>query len=147
MSRIEAATSRFAESYNCAQAVLSAYAACFGLDEETALRIASGFGGGMGRRAETCGAVTGALMVLGLKHGAVSPDREAKERVYEQVREFAKRFKARNGSLLCRELLGCDIGTPEGLQQAGEADFVSKICPKFVRDAAEILDEMLAQGS
>ena len=73
------------------------------------------------------------------------PDREAKEQVYERVREFAQRFRARNGSLLCRELLGCDISTPEGLQQAREADFVSKICPKFVRDAAEILEEMLAQ--
>jgi C_GCAxxG_C_C family probable redox protein len=147
MSRIEAAASRFAEGYNCSLAVLSAYAPVVGLAEETALKIAAGFGGGMGRMAETCGAVTGALMVLGLKHGATSPDREAKERIYEQVREFAKRFKARNGSLVCRELLGCDISTPEGLQRAREADFVSKICPKFVRDAAEILKEMLAQSS
>ena len=97
--------------------------------------------------AETCGAVTGAMMVLGLEHGNTAPDREAKERVYEQVREFAQRFRARNGSLLCRELLGCDISTPEGLQQAREADFVLKICPKFVRDAAEILEEMWSQRS
>jgi C_GCAxxG_C_C family probable redox protein len=143
MDRTDAAASRFAEGYNCSQAVLSAYAPILGLAEETALKIASGFGGGMGRMAETCGAVTGALMVLGLKHGTTSPDREARERVYEQVREFAKRFKARNGSLLCRELLSCDLSTPEGLQQARDADFVSKICPKFVRDAAEILEEML----
>ena len=127
--------------------MLSAYATRLGLDGNTALKIASGFGGGIGRMAETCGAVTGAMMVLGLEHGNTAPDREAKERVYEQVREFAQRFRARNGSLLCRELLGCDISTPEGLQQAREADFVLKICPKFVRDAAEILEEMWSQRS
>ena len=102
MNRIEMVGSRFAEGYNCSQAVLSAYAPDLGLADETALKIAAGFGGGMGRMAETCGAVTGALMVLGLKYGATSPEREAKERVYERVREFAKRFKARNGSLVCR---------------------------------------------
>jgi C_GCAxxG_C_C family probable redox protein len=146
MGTIDLATARFAEGYNCSQAVLSAYADRFGLDGETALKIASGFGGGMGRMAETCGAVTGALMVLGWKYGAASPDREAKERVYEQVREFAKRFAARHGSLACRDLLGCDISTAGGYDVARERNLFATTCPQFVRDAAEILDDMLAQG-
>jgi C_GCAxxG_C_C family probable redox protein len=138
MSRIESAMTSFAEGFNCSQAVLSAYADQSGLDRELAWKIASGFGGGMGRMADTCGAVTGAFMVLGLKYGAASSDREAKERIYEQIREFARLFRARNGSLLCRDLLGCDINTPEGLSRAKE------VCPSFVRAAAEILEDMLA---
>jgi C_GCAxxG_C_C family probable redox protein len=143
MNRIESALSRFAQGFNCSQAVLSAYAEHFGLDEETAMKISSGFGGGMGRMADTCGAVTGACMVLGLKYGKNSPDREAKEGIYARITDFAERFKERNRSLACRDLLDCDISTPEGLQQAREAEMFSKTCPKFVRDACEILEEML----
>jgi len=143
MNRTEIALSRFAEGFNCSQSVLSAYAE--GIDRETALKIASGFGGGMGRMAETCGTVTGAFMVLGLKFGAASPDREAKERVYGKVREFADRFKARNSSLDCRDLLGCDISTTEGHQAARDRNLTATTCPKFVRDAIEILEEMLAE--
>ena len=143
MSRIETALSRFAQGFNCSQAVLSAYAVRFGLDEETALKIASGFGGGLGRMADACGAVTGAFMVLGLKYGQDSPDRAAKEAIYTRIREFAERFKERNGSLVCRDLLGCDISTAEGLQRARDGEMFSRTCPKFVRDACEILEEML----
>ena len=78
MSHAESALARFAQGYNCSQAVLSGYAGQFGLDEETAMKISSGFGGGMGRMADTCGAVTGAFMVLG-KYGQNSPDPDAKE--------------------------------------------------------------------
>ena len=140
MSGTEIAISRFAEGFNCSQAVLSAYA---DLDDETALKIASGFGGGMGRMADTCGAVTGAFMILGLRYGAASPDREAKEAIYAQIRDFSDRFKARNGSLHCRNLLGCDISQPEGLQRAKDENLLTTLCPKFVRDACEILEEML----
>jgi C_GCAxxG_C_C family probable redox protein len=143
MSHIETALSRFAQGYNCSQTVLSAYAGQFGFDEETAMKISSGFGGGMGRMGDTCGVVTGAFMVLGLKYGQNSPDREAKETIYARIKDFAERFKKRNGSLACRVLLGCDISTPEGLQQARKAEMFSKTCPKFLRDACEILEEML----
>jgi C_GCAxxG_C_C family probable redox protein len=127
------------EGFNCSQAVFSTYAQ--GIDQETALKIASGFGGGMGRMGETCGAVTGAMMVLGLRFGADQPDREAKERVYARIREFADRFQARNGSTFCRDLLGCDISTPDGYEQA--KILFPTVCPKYVRDACEILEEML----
>jgi C_GCAxxG_C_C family probable redox protein len=133
------ALSRFSAGFNCSQAVLSAYAQ--GIDQEAALKIASGFGGGMGRMAETCGAVIGAMMVLGLKFGAASPDRAAKELIYERIREFAARFKERNGSLVCRDMLGCDISTPEGLEVA--KSLFTTVCPRYVRDACEILEEMV----
>lgn len=147
MSRVETAVSRFAEGFNCSQAVLSAYVERFGLGDETALKIAAGFGGGMGRMAETCGAATGAFMVLGLEHGQASPEPKAKEAVYARIREFADRFKARHGSLGCRELLGCDISTDEGVQRARELQFFTKTCPQFVRSACEILEEMASTSS
>jgi len=140
--RVETALSRFAEGFNCAQAVLSVYAEHLGLDRETALKLAAGFGGGMGRMASMCGAVTGAFMVLGLQYGGTTTDREAKEAIYARVREFADRFKARNGSLVCRELLGCDISHPEGLRQAKESSAFTDICPAFIQNACEILEEM-----
>jgi C_GCAxxG_C_C family probable redox protein len=140
----EAAVSCFNQGFSCSQAILSSFGEQFGLDRDTALKLAAGFGGGMGRMAGTCGAVTGAFMVLGLKYGATSPDdRQAKELTYERVREFATRFKERNGSVECRELLGCDISTPEGHQIVKDKGLLSTLCPKFVRDAGEVLEEML----
>jgi C_GCAxxG_C_C family probable redox protein len=142
MTRTETALSRFAEGFNCSQAVFSVFADDLGLEEETALRIAAGFGGGMGRMAETCGAVTGAIMVLGLRHGTATTDREAKEQAYQQVAELVQRFKARNGTVICRGLLGCDLSTPVGLQRAYDENLFTTLCPKFVRDAVEVLEEM-----
>ncbi len=94
---------------------------------------------------ETCGAVTGALMVIGLKYGqTISEDKAAKDQSYELAKQFAERFKDRNhGCLICRELLGADISTPEGLQKLREKQAFTTMCPKFVRDAAEIVEELL----
>jgi C_GCAxxG_C_C family probable redox protein len=143
----ESAVSCFKQGFSCSQAILSTFGEQFGLNRETALKLAAGFGGGMGRMARTCGAVTGAFMILGLKYGATSSeDKQAKELTYEKVREFAARFKERNGTLECRELLGCDISTLEGLQTFKEKGLLSTHCPKFVRDAAEILEGMLGKG-
>ncbi len=84
-------------------------------------------------------------MVLGLKHGPIEvDDQQAKETAYERVREFAKRFEARNGTTVCRDLIHCDIDTLEGLARAREQKLFVMVCPKFVQDAAEILEEMLA---
>jgi len=116
----------------------------FGVDIETALKIAAGFGAGMGRMGGTCGVLTGAFMVIGLKYGKTkAEDDQAKEKTYELVREFAKRFKSRNGTIVCNELLGCDLGTPEGMKLAKEKGAIGTLCPKFVQDAVEILEEML----
>jgi C_GCAxxG_C_C family probable redox protein len=145
MSIADQAIACFDEGFSCSQAVFSVFAPQWGLDRITALKVASPFGGGMGRLGETCGAVTGALMAIGLKYGqTIGEDRAAKEKSYEMARQFAERFKARNrGCLTCRELLGADISTPEGLQKVREAQAFTIMCPKFVRDAAEIVEELL----
>ena len=141
MSAVQEAVNRFDDGYSCAQAVFGTYAEKLGMDLETALKVAAGFGGGMGRMAGTCGAVTGAFMALGLKHGG--PDSQSKEKAYELVREFAGRFKARHGSLECRDLLGCDLSTPEGRERAQQQGLHSTVCTQLVRDAAEILEGLL----
>jgi C_GCAxxG_C_C family probable redox protein len=144
MERVELAMSLFEKGFSCSQAVLAAFGDRFGVEHEIALRIAAGFGGGMGRMAQTCGAVTGAFMLIGLKYGGIDPkDRQAKEKAHAVVREFANRFISRNEFVLCRELLGCDISTPEGYQFAKEKKLFATICPKYVKDAAEIVDEMI----
>lgn len=141
MTNVETAVARFEEGCSCAQAIFSTYAEDLGMDRLTAMRVSAGFGGGMGRMAQTCGAVTGAFMVLGLKHGG--EDGDAREKVYQLVREFASRFEARHGSLLCKDLMGCDISTPEGVQTMKEKKLRSGICTGLVREAAEILEAML----
>jgi len=144
MSNVEKAVSCFNEGFSCSQSVLSAYAGQFGLDRETALRLAGGFGGGMGRMGEVCGALTGAFMVIGLKYGsAESGESDSKIRTYELVYEAAERFRARNGCMRCRDLLGIDIHNPEEREQAREQGVFSTKCPGFVRDAAEIIEELL----
>jgi C_GCAxxG_C_C family probable redox protein len=146
MNGKELACSRFKEGFSCSQAVFSAHAEQLGLDRETALKIAGAFGGGMGRMAQTCGAVTGAFMVIGLKYGAIdAEDKETKEKAYALVREFVDRFKSRHGSIACQDLLGCDISKPEGEKVAREQKLFETICPKLVKDAAELLEEMLAE--
>jgi C_GCAxxG_C_C family probable redox protein len=143
-SPIEGAAALFAEGFSCSQSVLCGYAPQFGLDRELALRVSSAFGGGMARMGETCGAVTGAFMVIGLRHGKTeADDDEAKEKTYSLVAQFVDLFRQRNGSILCRELLGCDISTPEGRSYAEATGVSAARCPKFVRDAAEILEQIL----
>ena len=144
MNRVELAVSCFEEGYTCFQALLSTYSAKFGLDREIALRIADGFGGGMGSMGETCGAVTGAFMVIGLNHGkTVVEDRDAHRKTNSLINDFVRLFKHRNGSIVCRELLGCDISTPEGLNSAREKKLFTTVCPKYIQDAAEIVEELL----
>lgn len=146
MTRIEEAVAYFKQGYSCAQSIVAAYGPTVGLDRDTALRIASGFGGGMGRLAETCGVVTGAFMVLGLKFGTSTTEPQAKETVYALVREFAERFKACHGSIVCRDLLGCDLSTPEGAAQAREKKLFSRACPPYIETAAAILEEIMGDN-
>lgn len=144
MSKVQHAIAVFKEGYSCSQAILSTYGVQLGLERELALKIASAFGGGMGRMGKTCGAVTGALMVIGLKHGLIEmPDQKAKEATYVKVREFMKRFIARNGSVECKVLLGCDLSTPEGIGYAREKNLFLTICPALVQHAAEILEDLI----
>ena len=139
---IDVASSRFSEGFSCSQSVLVAFAPQLGLDLDAALRVSAAFGGGMGRLGHTCGAVTGALMVLGLKYGATVPDPVARERTYALTREFVARFEARHGATACADLLGVNIGTPEGQTAARAANLFKATCPGLVATAAAIIEEM-----
>jgi len=143
MGNADKAAAMFKKGFSCSQAVLGTYCEQFGLDKKQACKISCGFGGGM-HIDQTCGAVTGAVMVIGLKYGRTrADDVEAKMKTAKMVAEFAKKFKERHGSVSCTELLGCNISTLEGYQEAKKRDLFKQVCPKYVISAAEILDEML----
>jgi C_GCAxxG_C_C family probable redox protein len=143
-TRTNIAAASFINGFNCAQAVFSTYAPLLKIKEKDALRIATGFGGGMGRLQEACGAVTGAFMVIGCKYGMMDPvDTTVKEKAYSLVQEFSRRFQKLHGSISCRELLGCDLNTAEGKQQLKEKDLSNQVCLPCVRDAAKIIEEIL----
>jgi C_GCAxxG_C_C family probable redox protein len=144
MSKVENAVHIFRNGFNCSQAVFSAYSEQLGLNQETALKIACPFGAGIGRTAETCGAVTGAYMLIGLKYGKSKPeDNEAKEKSYALVKEFNEKFKELHGSILCKELLNYDMKNPEDLRQIKEEGLWDTLCPVFVRDSARIIEKLL----
>jgi len=144
-AKVKEAVEKFEKGFNCSQAVLSSYSKQFDLNCEKAYKVATGFGGGM-RMGDICGAVTGAYMVLGLKYGNVTAeDQEEKAKTYEKVEEYTKRFKARNDSVICKDLLGCDVGTAQGRKEAQDKGLYTSICPRLVQDAAEILEQVLVE--
>ncbi len=128
--------------FNCAQTVFSLFAPELGIAEKTALKIASGFGSGMAC-AETCGAVTGAYMVIGLKHGHSASNPEEKANTKMLIRQFNEEFVKEHGSLICKKLTGFDISTPEGSQAAAEAGIFQNRCPVFIKTACQILEKNL----
>lgn len=129
---------------NCAQSVFDTFASQYKLDPEQANQIAAAFGGGMGRTGMACGALTGALMVLGLKFGPRMPsDQASKELTYQKAREFIDRFRTQNGHTDCRHLINLDISTPEGWAKAKEGKVFSTSCPRYLESAVTILEEML----
>ncbi len=124
--------------------MLGGFAERHQLSREQATRLGAAFGGGIAGTAQTCGAVTGALMVLGLAHGSPSAtDKESKKKTYAASRQLLSGFQARHGSVVCRELLGIDIATREGLEAAMRSGVFKARCPVFVRDAAEITSTLL----
>ncbi len=134
---------REGSGFTCAHSVLSAFAPDFNMGDNLA-RAAAIFGGGVARTGGMCGGITGALMVLGLKYGMVVPeDQVTKEKGYEIAKEFISRFAERHGAVTCRDLLGYDPGTPEGQQAISEAKLKTTVCTKVIRDAVEILEEIL----
>ena len=144
MSGIEEASSLFRGNFNCAQSILGSYASKYGFDKNIALKIATGFGGGMGRLQNTCGAVSGAFMVLGLRYGrGLNDDTETRDKTYQLVREFTNQFQKMHGSIICKELLGCDINTTEGKEYYEKNDFFEKKCFQYVKDSAKILEDLL----
>ena len=125
--------------FNCAQTVFSLFAPELGIDEKTALKIASGFGGGMAC-AETCGAVTGAYMVIGMKYGHASSNPDDKAKTKMLIRRFNEKFKQEHGSLICKKLTGFDISTPEGSEAASDAGVFETRCPAFIKTSCYILE-------
>jgi C_GCAxxG_C_C family probable redox protein len=141
MSRVEEAVAYFAEGFSCAQSVCAAYVPLFGMERDMALRAAGAFGGGMGRSGQTCGAVTGAIIVIGLKYGKTRADDNAtREKGYALAAEFIRRFEAHHGALTCPALLGCHTGTPEGRALAHEKQLYTTVCADLVWDLVELLE-------
>lgn len=139
-ARVEKARALFQEGYNCAQAVFLTYSDMFGMDTALAVQLAASFGGGMGRMREVCGTVSGMAMIAGLMEPANDPkDKEAKARNAALVREFADAFRQKNGSIICRELLGLD--KKEGNVSVAPR---KRPCVEFVATAARIVGEKLA---
>jgi C_GCAxxG_C_C family probable redox protein len=137
-----AAVETFEQGFNCAQAVLAAFAPKHGLSREHALKVACAFGSGM-MRGGACGAVTGGLMVLGLAHGRCrADDMAARSKTYALAQAFQERFEKTHGACDCAELLGLDPTTPEGRQSAMERGLFESRCPTFVRSAVGLVLEL-----
>lgn len=130
----------FPEKMNCAQTIFSLHAEELGIDKITTQKIASGFAGGMAC-AETCGAITGSYMVIGMKHGHASSDPEDKLATKQKILHFNEIFKAEHGSLSCKKLVGHDISTTEGLEAAREEEAFTNKCPHFLKTACNILEK------
>ena len=143
MNHVDKAEKYFSNNFNCSQAVFTAFATETGLDEELALKIATQFGGGA-RKGEMCGAVSGALMVLGLKYGHYHAENaEEKGRAYQIAEDFMNRFIEKKGTVVCRELLGYDLSKTEDMEKIKEWNLFKTTCPEMIRCATEIVDEML----
>jgi C_GCAxxG_C_C family probable redox protein len=135
----------FRGGFNCAQAVFTVFAKEKNVDEATALKIACGFGGGMGRLQATCGAVTGAYMAIGLNHGKSLDDEgnEKREKTYSLVKTFDAEFKNIFSVVTCRELMQCDLNTEAGKKYAAEHNLVEKVCERCVTEAVKIVEKIL----
>jgi C_GCAxxG_C_C family probable redox protein len=146
MKRSEAAVEKFLEGYNCAQAVIYSFCDRLNFDKDTALKLSCGFGAGMGRKEEVCGAVSGGIMVMGMMYGrGENQDRSLTDRTYQKTRELMDKFAERQGAFICRKLLeGCELTTPEGQKEFTEKDLLNKVCSNCVRSVVEIIEDIVA---
>ena len=144
-NRAETAVSKFSEGYNCAQSVFYSFCDDLRFDKNTALKMACGFGAGMGRKGEVCGAVTGGIMVIGAKFGrGERDDRTATELTYRKTRELMDRFEKKHGTFICRKLLnGCELTTEEGRMHFKDNRLSETICQPCVRSVVEILNDIM----
>ncbi|OPY78866.1 MAG: putative redox-active protein (C_GCAxxG_C_C) [Syntrophorhabdus sp. PtaU1.Bin153] len=139
------AVAKFQEGYNCAQSVVYSYCDDLGLDKNSALKMACGFGGGMGCKEEVCGAVTGGIMVIGARYGrGEKDDRKAAELTYAKTQELMDQFVERHGTFICRTLLnGCDLMTKEGRKYIKENNLQNKVCTPCLQSVIEILANIM----
>ncbi len=146
MDKVERTVDLFSGGMICAQAMLAVYGEAHGLDADMAARLGRPLGGGMARSGRTCGALTSAVLLLGLSTDA--PDgSEARDRCFRHVQQLLHRFTLLHGTTECKELLGADWNTPEGLRRIQEENLVRTRCPAFVRDAASILEQLTTASS
>lgn len=144
MTRSEQSVLKFLEGYNCAQSVFYSFCDDLGFEKNKALKIACGFGAGMGRKEEVCGAVTGGILVISAKYGrAEKDDRPAQEKTYMKTRELMNKFAEKHGTYICRELLnGCELTSEEGQKSFKENDMLNKICVPCVMSVVSILEDI-----
>jgi C_GCAxxG_C_C family probable redox protein len=143
--KVSKAESLFKEGYNCSQAVIAAFCEECSLDFDTAVRLSSSFGGGMGRLREVCGAVSAMFMVAGLKLGYFDPnDAQKKKEHYELIQKLAAKFREENGSILCRDLLSLPGGPDDPKPEVRtEQYYQNRPCAEYVAFAAKITAELL----
>ncbi|PHV70709.1 hypothetical protein CS063_09265 [Sporanaerobium hydrogeniformans] len=139
MKKSEKAAELFKKGFNCSQAIIGAFCEDYGIKMQTGLKIASGLGSGV-RSAEICGAVSGAVLVIGLKYGSDNTD--SKTLCNTKTEEFIKMFREINGSIVCRDILGCDITTPHGKEKALAEQYFTTVCLDMVVSAAQILEDL-----
>jgi C_GCAxxG_C_C family probable redox protein len=145
MKRSEVAIDKFLDGYNCAQAVFYTFCDYLHFDKDTALKLSCGFGAGMSRKEEVCGAVSGGIMVIGMIYGrGENQVRSLTEQTYQTTRELMDKFAERQGTFICRRLLGgCELTTPEGQKEFREKDLFNKVCKECVRNAVEIIEDII----
>jgi len=145
LAAVDRAEALFREGFSCSQAVLMAFAPGLGMEARQAALVASSFGGGMARQGWTCGALTGALMAIGLHAGhAAAEDTAAKEDLYARVQAIVARFEERHGATACRQLTGADLRDAAERQAASDRGTFTTLCPQLVRTAAALVAESLA---
>ncbi len=147
MTRREMAVANFMKGYNCTQSVVLAFADMLPVNESDILKMASSFGGGMGRLREVCGAVSGMFIVIGLLYGYDGPETgPVKAEHYKRVQELAHRFEEKHGSIVCRELLGLSVKREAPTPEARTKEYYKKRpCPEIIGDAAQILEEYIKE--
>lgn len=147
MSKKEEALKMFNGNYNCSQSVISVFAEDLGISKEIAMKIASGFGAGMAHRQLSCGAVTAANMVIGLKFGNyIDGDVYSKQRTYQLAAKFMNEFEIIHKSLECRKLTECDFSTEQGFTDFKEKNIQEKVCSECIKTSIEILDKILSEN-
>jgi len=145
MDNGEQAADYMRSGFNCAQSVVKAYASGLGMEENAAVKMATAFGGGIGRCGYVCGALSGAVIVLGARLGnSDSADTAARDRAYAAAGKLLDEFQAEHGTVLCRELTGFNLRDPESMKRAREQGLFANKCPRFLKTTARIVDEILA---
>lgn len=147
LSRADLADELHGQKFSCSQSVLAAFADDLGLDRDAALGLGAGFSGGLGGRGEICGALTGAIMAAGMKHGwRRGDDSDARAATEWVVNRLVERFEESHGSTICRDLLDYPVSSNAERAAARESGLITVDCGKFIRNATELLDEILAEA-